>query len=598
MARVGTTANITTRFPHKLTEGVNIRISGAIVNSGDNYWNGDFDVSSIIDDFNFTVELAGTPTDGVALGLVEYYVNSWSNSILKCGLFDDQNGLFFEFDGQQLYCVRRSSVQQISGTVSVTFKSGIVVGNNTKFTSQLNVNDKIVIKGQSYLITKIASNTLLYILPSYRGQSAENCVVTKTVDVKIAQQDWSEDPCDGTGPTGYYLNIHKIQMAYMDYSWYGAGKVRFGFKNQDGHVKYVHSFIHNNQYTEAYMRSGNLPARYEIENVGQPTHVPSLAHWGTSVIMDGRFDDDKAYVFTAGSNSITLTGSTGLTVTGRIETLGIYQVDVTGTNQWRNAGYAVLLPTSVATLNNVSEGTPVSGAGISNAAARNPFSTQITPFQPYLAGALTRVSNQNQTIATRNLLLINTPPTLVAGGTSTYTITLSDAAPQIVYDIPLISIRLSPSVDNGNPGYLGEREIINRMQLILNSVGILSTHSAEISLKLNGQITNRAWQRVTPPSLSQLVYHATGDTISGGTVAYSFRSQGGSGSTARTPVITTADLGDIATLGNSIMGGNSTYPDGPDVLTVVARLVEDPSTVTTANPFIISGRISWSESQA
>jgi hypothetical protein len=46
------------------------------------------------------------------------------------------------------------------------------------------------------------------------------------------------------------------------------------------------------------------------------------------------------------------------------------------------------------------------------------------------------------------------------------------------------------------------------------------------------------------------------------------------------------------------MGGNSTYPDGPDVLTVVARLVEDPSTVTTANPFIISGRISWSESQA
>jgi hypothetical protein len=46
------------------------------------------------------------------------------------------------------------------------------------------------------------------------------------------------------------------------------------------------------------------------------------------------------------------------------------------------------------------------------------------------------------------------------------------------------------------------------------------------------------------------------------------------------------------------MGGNGTFPDGPDVLTVVATIVEDPSTVSAANPFIISGRLSWTESQA
>jgi len=34
------------------------------------------------------------------------------------------------------------------------------------------------------------------------------------------------------------------------------------------------------------------------------------------------------------------------------------------------------------------------------------------------------------------------------------------------------------------------------------------------------------------------------------------------------------------------------------VLTVVVKLVEDPSTVSAANPFNISGRISWAESQA
>ena len=44
----------------------------------------------------------------------------------------------------------------------------------------------------------------------------------------------------------------------MDYSWYGAGKIRYGFKDTYGHVKYMHEFIHNNKLNEAYMRSGNF----------------------------------------------------------------------------------------------------------------------------------------------------------------------------------------------------------------------------------------------------------------------------------------------------------------------------------------------------
>ena len=104
-----------------------------------------------------------------------------------------------------------------------------------------------------------------------------------------------------------FLDITKIQMAYMDYSWYGAGKIRFGFKDQNGHVKYIHEFKHNNRLTEAYFRSGNLPARYEIQNVGIPTYIPTLFHWGTSVITDGRFDSDKAYLFTASGNLLKFT---------------------------------------------------------------------------------------------------------------------------------------------------------------------------------------------------------------------------------------------------------------------------------------------------
>jgi len=164
--------------------------------------------------------------------------------------------------------------------------------------------------------------------------------------------------------------------------------------------------------------------------------------------------------------------------------------------------------------------------------------------------------------------------------------------------LPLISVRLAPSVDTSAPGFLGEREIINRMQLILNSVGILSTHAATIKLILNGQLSTNAWERVTNPSLSQLINHTNVDSISGGLSVYNFEVQGGTGTSSRQPVLTTEALGEIATLGNSIMGGDNVYPDGPDVLTVVASLSEDPSTVSGTNPFIISGRISWSESQA
>jgi hypothetical protein len=597
MTASDTTATITTRFPHRLDPGLDITISGATVTSGQNYWNGSFEVSEVVDDYNFRITLSGVPVDAVAQGLVEYYVNSWSNSKLKCGLFDDQNGLFFEYDGQQLYCVRRSSTLQMSGYASVQFKSGEVLGTNTKFSSQLSEGDKIVIKGQTYRISKIENDTLLYILPNYRGVDATNVIITKTVDTAIPQSDWNLDICDGTGPTGFFLDIHKIQMAYMDYSWYGAGKVRFGFKDQRGTVRYVHEFVHNNKFTEAYMRSGNIPARYEIENIGTPTYVPALAHWGTSVIMDGRFDDDRSYVFTASSITLGITSNSTISVSGRVESTNSYQVFQNG--NFRTVGPAIRIATPSASFNTIPSSVAVEGTGLAaNTLTNNPLDGIITPRQPYLAAVDSRIGFSNSTRQNRSLLLLNRNPTTIAGTDSSYTVTLAAAETSVVYEQPLISIRLAPSVDNGTPGALGQREIINRMQLILDTVAVLTTHSCEVLLKLNGALNNFNWRRVTNPSLSQLIYHDTTDTITGGTVVYTFRAQGGSGTTGRTPVSTAFTLEEIATLGNSILGGNSIYPDGPDVLTVVVKLIEDPSTVSTANPFSVSSRISWSESQA
>ena len=598
----GTTATITTRYPHRLNVGLVVVVSGATTSGASNYWNGALTVASITGDFSYTVTLSGTPSPDASSGpggIPEFYVQSWDNSSMRVGLFDDQNGLFFEFDGSELSVVRRNATTQISGAATVNFRSGQILGTATRFSTQLAVGQNIVIKGQTYLITQIDSNTSLFVLPFYRGESQTGVVITKVIDTKVPQSQWNVDKCDGTGPSGFYLRTYRIQMAYMDYSWYGAGKVRFGFKDQKGVVRYVHEFIHNNKQAEAYMRSGNLPGRYEIQNIGTPTYVPALAHWGTSVIMDGGFDTDSAYLFTASSNNVQLTGNATVAVTAVIETTQPYYVFVSGA--WRFLGYALQIVTPSNIYNSLTNNLPISAtAGLTTVTStglpNNTYGGQI-PSQPYQVSLTTRIGNDQSTANTRNLLIINRAPSATAVS-KVFTVTVAATAVPVVYDVPLISIRLAPSVDTNTPGFLGQREIINRMQLILQQVGILSTHSTEIILRLNGLVSTNSWERVTNPSLSQLIYHTNQDSITGGVDIFTFRAQGGTGTANRTAQVTTQSLQDITTLGNSILGGNNTFPDGPDVLTIVAKLSEDPSTVSTANPFNIVGRITWTESQA
>ena len=217
----------------------------------------------------------------------------------------------------------------------------------------------------------------------------------------------------------------------------------------------------------------------------------------------------------------------------------------------------------------VVDGTVVAGANLaSNTKASNPASAQVQPYRPYLPSITSFEGENFNTQATRNLLVIGSTPTGTAGSSSTYTIgEASGGDINVTKELPLISVRLAPSVDTSAPGFLGEREIINRMQLILNSVGILTTHACNVRLVLNGQLSSNAWERVTNPSLSQVIYHVNTDTIAGGQSVYNFEAQGGSG-TERQPVLTSDNLGDIATLGNSILGGDNVFPDGPDVLTL------------------------------
>jgi len=745
-----------TRRPHGLVSGLYIRVSQGVDSQGvtSTLYNGDFQV--IVDDLTtFRINAPRTmPANGNAetkvYGFPQFFVREWQNGAIRAGMFDFQNGMFFEFDGQKIYAVRRSSTQQLAGTASALQGSEIVFGTNTKFSAQLVAGDMVVMRGQSYRIVQIDSDTKMSIRPEYKGASGtekefnpqtvvstatdtftivshgfshllpvtynsidgdaigglvngktyyvnlidsntfklytsptsasnvdlsstgtttvhsfvpakSGIIITKTVDTRVAQENWNIDPCDGSGVTGYNLDLSRIQMSYIDYSWYGAGKIRFGFKTNEGQVQYVHEFVHNNIMYESYFRSGNLPTRYEVVTYDSPTYIPFLFHWGTSVIMDGKFDDDRAYLFTATSQALTVPGTTAksfaagavntttnlVTIQGHgfsngdvvqfegISTAGTRglnaqnpaaNVSLTAYNKQANltnaATYTVYAPTinTLGLFGTTTGSDAVTGIAVSTVAQSGTAVTVVSATHGLVTGDVVRITGLTQLGALTTIYgpvtVTNTTTfTIVVSTTATIT-TVADAAAKIYKSIdltsvgntqytyfiypngslnntsgpnyqPLLSLRLSPSVSSGLTGKLGDRDVINRMQLRLQEVGVSTTQLCDVKLIINGRLNNLNFQGVSSPSLTQVVNHTSQDTISGGTQIYNFRAAGNQGQEDTT----TFDINDLFELSNSILGGDSIFPDGPDILTVcVSRL--------TGNATQTSAKLTWTEAQA
>jgi hypothetical protein len=556
----GTTCTVTTRDPHGLLPGAIINISGATQTA----YNGNFTVLTAPTITTLTYTALSTPAATPATGFpITAYANSWYGGNSRIGMFDEQNGIFFEFDGQNLSLVRRSSTTQISGKVAVTVNSQTVTGTGTLFADQLRPNDMIVIRGQSYKVLAITSQTNLVISPAYRGTTASNCVVCKTIDTAYKQNDWNIDRLDGTGASGFQLDLSRMQMFYIDYTWYGAGAIRFGFKNNRGEVIYCHRIPNNNVNNKAYMRSGNLPARYEINNLVKSSILTStLSNAATSGAIISVADTTdwppsgiivvKAAADTAGAVeyiSYSSKTSNSVTISSRAE--------VGGATTAQTFTYSATAPILVETY------APQYASTIYHWGSSVIMDGRFDDDKSFVfqGGLNTALSNIAQ--GTRNAL---------------------------------ISLRVSPAVDSGLGGLLGAREIINRMQLTLRSMDAYTTGAAfRIEIVLNGKVSTGTFAQVGGSSLAQICIHTGGTTVTGGETIYSFFTTNAG--------VTAEDLNLVRDLGNSILGGGTAltiptvaapangYPDGPDIITICA-------TPVSSGTNSINARISWTEAQA
>ena len=101
------------------------------------------------------------------------------------------------------------------------------------------------------------------------------------------QSTWNIDKCNGTGLSGFNLDITKAQIFFTDFEWLGVGKVRCGFINEKAELIIAHEFRHANSVTYPYMRTPNLPIRCEVRNTGIPTGSTKIRQICSTVMSEG-----------------------------------------------------------------------------------------------------------------------------------------------------------------------------------------------------------------------------------------------------------------------------------------------------------------------
>jgi hypothetical protein len=609
--------------------------------------NGTYLISSVNDSRSLNV--VSTAAIGTLTPILgdqpRFVMTNWHGASVRAGCFDDQNGMFWEYDGQNLWVVRRSSTFQLSGLVnasaggqqltgtlnagtgalafptnisiavgdtsvvipvsshtltygmyttsltnftglgvcwvigtptpsSVTLgflpataaiasaaPGGTFVSPTTRFQDQLRVNDKFTIRGMTHQVTSIQGQGILTFNPPYRGattiQANTPATVCRIKELRVAQAQFNRDPLDGSGSSGFKVDLTKMQMLGIQYTWYGAGFIDFMMRGADGNWVYAHRFRNNNINDEAYMRTGNMPVRYEIVNECQSA-VGTLAAPLTASTTTVTINENSSYFPPTGTlmidnELVSYSGKTAntFTVTARGATL-VYNVsDVNRT---------------------------FSGQATSSHLANTTVSLVSTTCTPSLThwGSAFLMDGQFDNDRGYYFNYANT------------TMSINSSTSAIAF-----LIRLAPAVSGGIVGDIGNRDLLNRAQLLLQKLEVTSNINVQTTGILNPTgltISTTGWTAVnsvgngSQPSFAQ-IYTGVAGTPGPGERIFSTIVQANNQNNL--------DLTGLKEMSNSVIGGNNAFPDGPDVLCVYVT-----NLASTGPAALVQCNLFWTEAQA
>ena len=444
----------------------------------------------------------------------------------------------------------------------------------TRFQDQLKVNDRFTVRGMVHQVTSIQGQGVLTFNPPYRGTttitSATPVKCCKIKELRVPQVQFNRDTIDGRGPSGYKVDLTRQQMIGIQYTWYGAGFVDFMIRGPDGNWIMCHRIKNNNVNDEAYMRSGNLPVRYElsVESRGAMTSLYSNLNTTSTIIP---VNDPPTY-FPSSNGTLLIDNEL---------------ISYTSTNI-----NCFLGCTRAATLNYVVSDTS------------RTFTGQFTGPN----SGTTHLANTSV-----NLISCTATPTITHWGSSFLTdggfdsergyyfnysnvnVTWQANAP-VNTGFNAFAVRLAPSVTNGLVGDIGAKELLNRAQLLLQKLEATSPFNMQVIGFLNptGVVFNPAnWVNInntTNGSQPSFAQYYPGNLISGTPQP---------GERIFQTIVQQAnqnnlDLSGIKELTNGCIGGNQCFPDGPDVLLIYCtNLNAISSTVQVAQINLF-----WTEAQA
>jgi hypothetical protein len=305
----------------------------------------------------------------------------------------------------------------------------------------LNVGDVVVIRGMTHSVASIINNNRMTVVPTFRGVANQTRVkMALRNEIRVRQQDFNIDPLDGEGPSGFTLDASKMQMYALEYSWYGAGTVIWMLRGQDGKFNWAHRRPNNNLNNEAYMRSGNLPARYEAIN---ETPVNSL---------DGAITDSQT--------TITLKDATDYPPAS-VTYPSYVMIDSEVIKYSGKSGNDLTGCTRAATFTQWAEGQSrsyTSSAATSHAdnAGVILISNTCVPLVSHWGSAVIMDGNFN-----------GDEGFSFTYNRSNYGLPATTGASQTAF-----LMRLAPSVSNSVIGDLGQRDLINRAQLTLETLTV------------------------------------------------------------------------------------------------------------------------------
>lgn len=138
---------------------------------------------------------------------------------------------------------------------------------------------------------------------------------------RVLQAAWNLDKCNGTGASGFSLDMTKANHLVVEDQFLGVGTVRFGFETGPGGVVWAHEMHSVNTLAETWCRTGSLPVRAEIYNYGASA-INALTLINCVVLQEGDVADLRGWrYFGADSGATAKVG--GLTAGALYPVMGL-----------------------------------------------------------------------------------------------------------------------------------------------------------------------------------------------------------------------------------------------------------------------------------